>query len=221
MKKILMTLVAVFATMTMSAQYYVGGTLGFTSNKTNSTFTTIETTTTDFTIAPEIGMALDEKMGVGIAITFNTSSTEDKWTGTGADPVAKRLKPTTTTIGLRPYVRYQLMTLGKFNVFADGGINFSIDKTSEVGFKPASTDTYDNKAGMNIGLFVQPGVAFKVNDKLSLVTKLDDMFTLGYRKYQVADLDGAPDADSDFNFRAKTNSLFQLGTLRFGLFYNF
>ena len=221
MKKILMTLATAFVAVSMNAQYYVGGTAGFTSNKDNSSFPSIERTTNTLTIAPEFGMALDDKMSVGIALSYESQSQEDKWTGVGADPVAKRLKPTTTTIALRPYVRYQLLTVGKFNVFADGGINFSIDKTSEAGFKPGTADTYDNKAGMNLGLFVQPGVSFKINDQWTLVTKFDDMFTLGYNKSQVADLTGAPDPDTDFNFGAKTNTLFQLGTLRFGVFYNF
>ena len=222
MKKILMTLATAFVAVSMNAQYYVGGTAGFTSIKNNSTTPNIERTTNDLTIAPEFGMALDDKMSVGIALSYESQSQEDKWTGVGADPVAKRLKPTTTTIALRPYVRYQLLTVGKCNVFADGGINFSIDKTSEAGFKPGTTDTYDNKAGMNLGLFVAPGVSFKINDQWTLVTKFDDdMFNLGYTKSQVADLTGAPDPDTNFNFGAKTNTLFRLDNLRFGVFYNF
>lgn len=216
-----MTLATAFVAVSMNAQYYVGGTAGFTSQKDNSTTANIETTRNDLTIAPEFGMALDDKMSVGIVLSYESESFEDKWTGVGADPVAKRRKPTTTTIALRPYVRYQLLTVGKFNVFADGGIDFSMEKTSEAGFKPGTTDTYDTKAGMNLGLFVQPGVSFKINDQWTLVTKFDDMFTLGYNKSKVADLTGAPDPDTEFNFGAKTNTLFRLDNLRFGVFYNF
>ena len=95
MKKILMTMVAAFAAVSMNAQMYVGGGIGFT-NSTNKT-TANEITNTGFSIAPEFGMALDEKMGVGIAVSFGSDKTknEDKNLNTSTEN-------TVTTINVNP-----------------------------------------------------------------------------------------------------------------------
>lgn len=217
MKKIMMTLAAVAVAATMNAQMYIGGTIGY--GKTVSKTSTIETTRNLFTFAPEWGMAIDEKLGVGIEFAYTTGSTEDKWIGDGADPAAKRTKPSSTTVALRPYLRYQAFQVGKLNVFVDGGVNFAISKDKEVGFD-ANGNIYDNKAGMDLGLFVTPGIAYNVNEKWSIVAKLEDMFTFGYSKGQVADLPNTPDAPTSINAGLSTGG-FTTGSLRFGVYYNF
>ena len=217
MKKILMTIAAAFVATAMSAQMYVGGTIGY--DKNTSKTTTLETTQNDFTINPEFGFALDDKLGVGIELSYVSSTTEEKWIGVGSDPVATRLKPNSTTFSLRPYARYQMFQVGKFNLFVDGGVDFAISKRKEVGIDAAGK-VYDNKAGLDLGLFLQPGIAFNVNDKWSIVAKLRNMFTVDYSKGQVADVEGAPDPSSDLSFRLASGG-FTLGGLNFGVYYNF
>ena len=217
MKKIVMTMVAACAALTMNAQMYVGGTVGFGSDKSKTA--TVETTKNSLTIAPEFGMALDEKMGVGIELGFKNVSTEDKWIGIGADPVAKRLKPTKTAFSIRPYLRYQVFSFGKANIFVDGGVNFAISKDKEVAYD-ATGKAIDNKAGMDLGLFVQPGFAFNITDSWSIVAKLENMFTFTYSKGQVPDVAGAPDAPTSINARLASGG-FNTGNLRFGVYYNF
>ena len=216
MKKIMMTLAAVCVAATMNAQMYIGGTIGY--GKTVSKTATIETTRNLFTFAPEWGMAIDDKLGVGVEFAYTTGSVEDKWIGDGADPM-KRTKPSSTTVALRPYLRYQAFQVGKLNVFVDGGVNFAISKDKEVGFD-GNGNIYDNKAGMDLGLFVQPGIAYNVTDKWSIVAKLENMFTIGYGKGQVADLPNTPDAPTSFSAGLTTGG-FTSGSLRFGVYYNF
>ena len=217
-----MTLAAVAVAATMNAQMYIGGSLGYSNTKSdNGTVgvkATEEYTTNMFVFAPEFGYKLDDKMAVGIAIEFGTGSRETKWVGTGAAPL-KYTKPSTTTFAINPYLRYQVLSFGKANIFVDGGLNFQLSKDKEVGFD-AKGNTYDNKASMDLGLFVTPGVSFDINENWSIVAKLDKMFTLGYSKGAVADLDGAPDAPTNFNVGFSTGG-FQLGSLRFGVYYNF
>ena len=204
MKKILMTLVAAMATVSMSAQYYVGGTLGFGSSK-DKTNPAAELSTSSFRINPEIGMALDDKLGVGIVLDFqsNTRKTEN----TVATPTTS-VETTITRFALEPYARYQFLKFGKANIFIDGGLSFGI------------TSQKDMKAGMDLALFAQPGVAFDINDQWSIVAKFTDMFWLGYSKQPIADVAGAPDAPSSFDFGASTGG-FNLGGLNFGVYYKF
>ena len=199
-----MTLAAAFVAVSMSAQYYVGGTVNF-NNSTDKTNPAAERTRTNFRIAPEIGMALDDNLGVGIAISYSSNKTKTE--NTVATP-ATSVETTISTVGLRPYLRYQVLKFGKANVFVDGGVNFALESQK------------DCKAGMDLGLYATPGIAYKVSDEWSIVAKLDNMFALGYSKDPIADVPGAPDAPSSINFNASTGG-FNLGGLSFGVYYNF
>jgi opacity protein-like surface antigen len=217
MKKIMMTLAAVAVAATMNAQGYIGGSLGFSSEKTNNgtvgTAATSEKTVTGFNFNPEIGYKLDDKMAVGVVLGFGFDKTKTELVGTAATTAAAAgqeisSEVKTTTFSLKPYLRYQVLTFGKANIFVDGGLNFALESAKDM--KPA----------MDLGLFVQPGVAFDINEKWSIVAKLENMFTLGYHKSAVADVDGAPDPATDFNCRLAAGG-FTTGSLRFGVYYNF
>lgn len=197
MKKIMMTLAAIAVAATMNAQGYVGGSLGFTSDKKHDG----KVTTTGFAIAPEIGYNLDDKMAVGVALGFGYSKEKDE----RVDPSTEVSK---TTFNIKPYLRYQAFEVGKVNVFVDGGLNFAL--ASQKDYKPA----------MDFGLFVTPGIAYNVTDKWSIVAKLNDMFYFGYHKDAIADVAGAPEAPSSINAGLSTGG-FQLGSLTFGVYYNF
>lgn len=197
MKKIMMTLAAVCVAATMNAQMYVGGGIGFNNNKSNNG----NTTATSFSINPEFGMALNDQLGWGVQLGFETTKNENK---VGNETV----ESTTTKFSVKPYLRYQAFEVGKVNVFVDGGVNFGI--SSQKDMKPA----------MDLGLFVTPGIAYNVNDKWSIVAKLNNMFAFGYHKDAVADVDNAPEAPTSINANLSTGG-FQLGSLTFGVYYNF
>lgn len=204
MKKIMMTLAAVTVAATMNAQMYIGGNLGFNSSK-DKTDPTDEQTVTGFTIQPEFGYQLDDKLGVGIVLGFGYDKTKHEGTISGVDYSSEDKK---TTFLIKPYLRYQCFTAGKFNVFVDGGLNF----------KTVSRENFKNE--MDFGLFVSPGIAYSVNEKWSIVAHLNDMFTLGYHKDAVADVSGAPDAPTSFNVGLASGG-FNVGSLTFGVYYNF
>ena len=195
MKKIMMTLAAIAVAATMNAQGYIGGGLGFSSDKTNDG----KVTTTGFAVEPELGYKLDDKMAVGVALGFGYGKKKNDITDS---------ETTTTTFDIKPYLRYQVLTFGKANIFVDGGVDFGL--VSQKDYKPA----------MNIGLFVSPGIAYDINEKWSIVAHLNDMFSFGYKKSAVADVAGAPDPDTNINANLSTGG-FQLGSLTFGVYYNF
>ena len=204
MKKILMTLVAAMATVSMSAQYYAGGTLGFSNSKTPGL--TTEVTASRFTIAPEVGMALDEKLGVGIILNYTSTTNKTEYIGTAAGTPS--VETTVTRFGLQPYARYQFLKFGKANIFLDGGVDFAIQSQK------------DMKAGMDLGLFVAPGIAFDINEQWSIVARINDLFWFGYSKQPVADVAGAPDAPTSLSIGASTGS-FNTGNIAFGVYYKF
>jgi len=210
MKKIMMTLAAVAVAATMNAQGYIGGNLGYANQKTNNGAVgapaTTETTKSGLYIQPEIGYKLDDKMAVGVALGFASNKTEVEYVGTSAGTPSTEVK--STVFQIKPYLRYQVLTFGKANIFVDGGLNFATESAK------------DMKSAMDFGLFVTPGIAFDVNEKWSIVAKLNDVFAFGYHKGMVADVDGAPDAPTSMNIGLSTGG-FTSGSLSFGVYYNF
>jgi len=204
MKKIMMTLAAVAVAATMNAQMYIGGNLGFNTNK-DKTDPADEVTFTGFSIQPEIGYQLDDKFGVGIVLGFETNKTKHEGT---INNIAYSSDVKSTAFMIKPYLRYQCFNAGKFNVFVDGGLNF----------ETISRDNMKNE--MDFGLFVSPGIAYNVTEKWSIVAHLNNMFTLGYHKDAVADVAGAPDAPTSFDASLASGG-FNLGSLTFGVYYNF
>ena len=204
MKKIMMTLADVCVAATMNAQAYIGGNLGFSTSK-DKTNPADEQTVTGFTIQPEFGYQLDDKFGVGIVLGYQSNKTKHEGT---INNVAYSTDVKGSSFSIKPYLRYQCFTAGKFNVFVDGGLNF----------KTTSADNM--KSAMDFGLFVSPGIAYSVNEKWSIVAHLNDMFNLGYHKDAVADVDGAPDAPTSFNASLAAGG-FNVGSLTFGVYYNF
>ena len=136
MKKILMTLVAVAMATTMNAQWYAGGGVGFQSVSYDGN------SETQFTILPEIGYNLDDKMAVGATFGYGEVSNDHH---------------KTKTFIVAPYLRYKLLEFDKVNFFVDGGI----------AYRSVDYESYKNNT-FQIG--VKPGVAVNLNDKLSFVS---------------------------------------------------
>ena len=161
MKKILMTLVAAFVSVSMSAQFYVGGSVGFASfddsNKSHSAFKFI----------PEVGYNLDEDMAVGIALGYTQGSTTAAWLLTNPNEDLK-------TFSIAPYLRYSFAKFGPVTVFADGC------------FEYAHIDNNGAKAN-GWGLGIKPGIAVNLNEKFSFVSHIG---RLGYSQSK-ADVSGA------------------------------
>ena len=134
MKTIMMTLAAVAVAISVNAQVYVGGSLGFTSSKDD---TDGAKATTRFSIKPEVGYNLDENWAVGMALGFTSTKAGD------ADAV--------TEFEIAPYARYTFAKLDMVNFFVDGEVSYKTVK-----------DTY-NKFGIHIKPGVAVNVNDKVS----------------------------------------------------------
>lgn len=121
MKKILMTIAAAFVAVTMSAQVYVGGSLGFTSTSFQQDGMDSQT---HFYILPEIGYNLDENLAIGASFGYNSWGDNDNY------------------FTINPYARYTFAKFDRVSLFVDGGIDFKTGKNGDkytelgVGFKP-------------------------------------------------------------------------------------
>ena len=161
MKKILMTMVAAFAAVSMNAQVYVGGSFGLAS------FDNGDKSQTAFKIVPEIGYNLDENIAVGVSFGYAQGSTAAAWNLSNPYEDLKVFE-------IAPYLRYTLVKMGIVSLFADGQLSYShIDN--------------DGAKANAFGIGVAPGLAVNLNDKLSFVTHVG---FVGYKQSK-ADYDGA------------------------------
>lgn len=105
MKKFIATFVIALATISASAQTYLGGSIGFTSTDLKGE----DKSLTQFTIAPEIGYNLDEQWALGIGVGYSYAKQESS----------------VNTIAVSPYVRYTVAKAGICSFFIDGEFTFA------------------------------------------------------------------------------------------------
>ena len=127
MKKILMTVVAAFAAVSMNAQVYLGGSVAFEawSSQKNAG----DQSEAVFKIMPEIGYNLNDEWAIGTVIGYQSNKFS------GVNGISE------SAFTINPYARYTFAKLGKVNFFVDGGLDFTSASKADwteiaVGFKP-------------------------------------------------------------------------------------
>lgn len=140
MKKIILVAIALIATLTVSAQSYIGGSFGIIRDMNKNK--------TEFTILPEYGYNLNKTWAVGA--TFGYQYLYDN----GLD----------SHMGIiSPYARWSFFRTKNnlVNLFVDGGIGVGIGSSQYDGFKSRTSCIW------NIGL--KPGIAFNITDKFTVL----------------------------------------------------
>lgn len=144
MKKILLTIVAVMAAMNMSAQIYVGGSIGFGSVKAGA-----GDSEATYKFIPEVGYNFNDEWAVGAALGYQK----------GACSIGKgnfTQNVTSEIFSIDAYARYSPWDFDLVKVFFDGGFGYGSVK--------------DAGSLFNIG--VKPGVAVSLTDEISFVAHL-------------------------------------------------
>lgn len=143
MKKILMTMVAAFAAVSMQAQVYIGGSVAVEawSSQKNAG----DKSETVFKIMPEIGYNLNDQWAIGTVIGYQNDKVQ------GVNGMSE------SAFSIAPYARYTFSKLGKVNLFVDGGI----------GFTSASKADWTE-----IAIGFTPGIAVNLTDNLSFVSHI-------------------------------------------------
>ena len=193
MKKMMMTMAAALMAVAMNAQtnMYVGGSLGYSTSSYDGS-----TLNTKFSLIPEFGVQFNENMGVGVELGYSSNKNEAN------DPTV-----TKSTFTFAPYFRYTAIKMGKLSFFGDGKFAY---QTSKNEYKSNSGNTTDDTTNA-WGIYVQPGMAYSLNDNFSLVAKFGNV--LGYTSSK-PDVSGAK-ATTTFQFLNLSNNI------SFGFYYNF
>ena len=180
MKKFLMTIAAAFVAVSMSAQVYVGGEVGFSNSKLGG-----GDSKTSFKFLPEIGYNLDESMSLGIVLGYEQGNVTGSFETYSVNDKVK-------SFIINPYLRYNVVKAGSVTFFGDVSVLYKHN---------------DNDGAKNntFGVGLKPGVAVALNDKFSFVSHIG---FLGYQQNKV-DVDGAK-ASSSFGLDLTNNLTFGL-----------
>ena len=125
MKKIILSLMILFAAISASAQVYVGGSLAWTHDDNANVGADIN----QFKLAPEVGYNLNDDWAVAVELAYTHGKTSS----------AK-----SNAFSIAPYARYTFFEKNIVRLFLDGGVGFSTYKVKgtdsdngfEIGIKP-------------------------------------------------------------------------------------
>lgn len=113
--KRVMLFVAVVATAcTMSAQVYIGGSIGYNSTDLGDLGDKVST----FSIAPEVGFGLNENWTLGVSLKYEDTDVNDL-----------------STFGIEPYARYTFKKWNKVSLFGEGYLAYEHYNYGDEDFK--------------------------------------------------------------------------------------
>ncbi len=185
MKKSLLALLfaVALAVPAMAENMWIGGSLGYSNTNPKE-----GDSTTSWTIEPEFGISLDEKLDLGIDLGY--SYDENGWDElTGLDGKM-------TTIGIAPFVRYKMFEIGDFAFLAKGSIFYASTKLDD-----ADVDV------KSYGLRIAPVVTYSINERWSIGATLD-FAALTFSNSKCDDTDAEV---TEFGFNANDGDLFSIG----------
>jgi hypothetical protein len=102
MKKILAIATILFSFLAANAQVYVGGALGYSTEKETKDASSVNS----FTFAPEVGYNFDQHWTAGLLINYTSVSKDDV---------------TLSGFGVGGYARYNFLNTGIVTLFVEGG----------------------------------------------------------------------------------------------------
>ena len=165
MKKILLAAFVAVVSLTANAQLWVGGELGYNYQRTTNHKVEVSKAN-NFSILPEIGYKLNDKIDVAVEIGFLHGEDGAKMMGhtVGNDKYANAFI-------LNPYLRYTFAKAGNFSFFADGGFTYG---NIHICGDDNSINAWQ--------IAIKPGISYALSPKVSLVAHVGGI-AYSYSKY--------------------------------------
>ena len=190
MKKSLLAMLFAVALVVpaVAENMWIGGSLGYSNTDVKDA-----DSVTSWTIEPEFGYSVDEKLDIGIDLGY--SYEENAWEAFG---IQAPVPDTVTTIGIAPFVRYKIFSIGSFDFLAKGSIFYASAKADA---SDAKIDAY--------GIKIAPVVTYSINETWSIGATLD-FAELGFTHAKGDEKAGDMEVD-EFGFNLNDGSLISIG----------
>lgn len=146
MKKLMIMAIAMIATLTCSAQGYVGGSFGVTRD--------VDENKTDFSILPEVGYNFNDNWAVGLGFGYQHKYDDGLSVNVGV---------------INPYARYTFFRTDNslVSLFVDGGVDLS--------FGRAKYEHHDGETVVVYGIGFKPGIAFTPTKKFTVLAHIGEL----------------------------------------------
>lgn len=207
---ILAALFLIFLSTGLKAQIFTGGSigLGLSGGKSdNGAEVTDKPSHFYFEFSPEIGKFLSEKVAAGISLNLN-------YTRINNNSEIESLNMS-SAYGVTPFLRYYAIKAGKFSAFGQANLGFSYSSSKSKN----GAITTDGPKTSKLSFDIYPGLAFDVNEKLSLETYIN-VLNLGYSLETAVNGDNRS-TSSGFNLGGGLDNIATIGNIRIGAIYKF
>jgi hypothetical protein len=203
MKKTIFSLVAaLFMAGSMSAQIFVGGSIGF---GTNSSSTSVGGTSNDgpssynFGLSPYGGFYLNDDLAVGSYIGFNVSG--------GSNNQSPETTWSRSTFNITPFVRYRLLDISNLNIFGQGqlGLGFGGSSNSSGGV------TVDGPSVFDFSMAVRPGISYDFSESVAIEAFIGGISFLNRTETTAANNNNPEVKDSSTSFDFDLTSHLSIG----------
>jgi outer membrane protein len=216
MKKIVLILSLSFTVSILTqAQTFIGGSFSFDKDggvtkttPTNGTTTTTDNTkTTDFSMNPQLGFFMSEKIAAGIGINFGHE--KSIFPNSNEDVI--------NSFGIAPFMRYYFADFNNFRMFATTTLGFNTSSEKNT----VSGTTTDGPKINTIGLSIQPSVSYAASEKIHLEAGLNFM-NFGFSTSATKTENPAGETvvrNNSFDLGFNSQTLFTTGFITVGMIY--
>ena len=188
-KSLLAMLFAVaLAVPAMAEGMWIGGSLGYETVSPNG-----GDSSTSYVIAPEFGYSLNDSWDIGIQVSYASDENTFEVFGQIAPiPAADNVK----TMGIAPFARYKLMTIGGVDVLAKGTLFYGSAKLDQTDAEVTA-----------LSFTVAPVIEYAINDAWSISATLN-FAEIGYSNIKA---DKGDYEVSSFGFNVNGGTLMNVG----------
>lgn len=153
-------------------KFFLGGSIGFSSDKRDGLmqgpggdYTIVPNNSYGFSVAPEFGFFLKEKVALGIRLTYANNVTKVE----NGDDIGRPY------YGVSPFVRFMIpLWTSRFSIYNDLGISGSYLESST--YLEGSRETKT----VQLGVFYRPGIQFRLKDNINLLATMGDLLHYNY-----------------------------------------
>ncbi len=151
---------------------WLGGSIGYSQQKTDYDGSTSDTKSRTFGISPAIGKVVKDNLVVGFGLSYYNSKTENK-SSSSNDQKGK-------SYGVGVFARQYVPVINRFYIFGQGNVNYSLTRTNETQPDYYGAPTKYKAKGWNSSLSITPGVAVSITKNLQLESGFNNLFYVSY-----------------------------------------
>ena len=154
---------------------WLGGSIGYSEQKTDYDGSTSDSKSRTFGISPAIGKVVKDNLVVGFSLNYYNSKIENNNSSSTIDQKGKGY-------GGGVFVRQYVPVISRLYIFGQGNANYSSTRINETQRDYYGIPTKYKTKGWYSGLSITPGVAVSITKNLQMESGFNNLFNVSYSK---------------------------------------